>query len=286
MKASGMTWNNAKRPVNLWSVTILLLLVLASLTGYVGNVDAVCAQMHWGECIYTWGYNDRSGLGWLVPSNTTLYTPLLTNASITHWIEGEITIFPFDLQPHTTATVGLYANGALIDIFTTENLSQSSAVGVGGSCVEGKCESLMIEQISHSTAIFSDWTWELGLYHQVDLLSTIASGSVVALAFEASTPIWVSAVNQSSGLTYEEKNPSFIPLPETFTSTSEQSPYTVAAWVYSPNPSTASGLGIAPGLSLALLTLPFASVLIAIAAILVSRWMSVRRRNNGRPEAD
>jgi len=266
-----------RRLVTFKSVTISLLVILTSLTGYVGKVDALCAQQHWGECIYTWGYSGNNGLGWLAPSNTTLYTPLVTNASITNWMQGEVTIFPFQVEPHTSATVGLYANGALIDSFTTGNLSVSSAVGYGGSCVAGKCESLMLKSISPSIANFSDWTWEVGLYHQLSWLSPIASGSVVALAFEVSKPVWVSVANQSSGTTYEETHASFVPLPETFPSTSEQSPHTVAAWIWSPNQNAPTGVGGAPWLPLAFLVLPFALVLTVIVAILVVLRVSRRR---------
>jgi hypothetical protein len=274
--ASGLSRNGSRRHSTALSVTVLVVIILASLTSYVRRVDALCAQEHWGECTYNWGYTDRDNLGWLVPANTTVYTPLQTNITITNWMEGEIVVFPFHVEPLTSAIVGVYVNGELEWTVSYGNLSQNSVGGYGGSCNAGKCGSLMLESISPDLAIFSDWTWELSLYHSFPSQS-IASGSTMALAFEASKPLWVSVDNQSSGFTYEDTRLSFTSLPATFPQNSPQAPYTVAAWVYSPNPH-------APGGPVALLwplqwfvALCFITFLIAIALLVWVRRVRARR---------
>ena len=271
--------NGIRRHSTALSVTVLVVIILASLTSHVRRVDALCAQEHWGECVYTWGYTDRDNLGWLVPANTTAYTPLQTNTTVTNWIEGEITVFPFNVESLTSAVVGVYVNGELLAAVSYGNLSQNSVGGYGGSCDAGKCGSRILESISPNLAIFSDWTWELSLYHSL-MYHSIVSGSTIALTFEASKPVWVSVDNQSSGFTYEETHSSFSSLPAAFPQDSPQSPHTIAAWVYSPNPHAPGGPVVFPWPLQEFIALCLISLLIAVAVIVVVLRVVVRKQHS------
>ncbi len=210
-----------------------LLLILASSTAAVRPADAVCANLHWGECVFSWGNNDPSNVGWLVPANTTLFTPFVTNATIAGWVEGTVTIFPFQYASSTRTVVGLYVNGTLVD---TE---ADWVAGDGGLCTGGVCGSVLLKSLSPDFAVFSDYTMEFGLYRS--LSSSIPSGSTVTLAFEADEPLWVSVSNQTSSPTYEESYNSYMSLPTSLGQEGLQSPHTVAAWVDSPNSSALGG---------------------------------------------
>jgi len=236
------------------AITILLVLaVLVPLGSLVGRVDALCAQTHWGECEYTWGYVNPNQLGWLVPANTTIFTPLLTNASVSNWIQGEVTLFPYNVSRFTEMNLGLYISGKLVASATSQNLSMSGAGGYngvcsggdcvggyGGSCGLGACGPHMLMSISPDLAVFTNWTWEVGIYHTFGWPG-IPSGSTLAMALETSKPVWVSIDNQSSGFSYLQRNPSFTSLPGASPSYDTKSPHTVAAWVYSTNPNAPGG---------------------------------------------
>ena len=222
------------------SIPFILLFVIASVSFAipVRQVNAVCFQSYWGECTYNWGYEDSDSLGWLVPANTTVLTPLMTNVTVTGWIMGDISIFPFHVQKLTLASIGLYVNGALIDESSYKNLSQNSVGGAGGTCNGGFCGSQLLRSISSDLAVFSDWTWELNLYHLVGWTSEIPSGSTITFAFEASKSLWVSIDNLSSGHSYEAAHSLYTNLPTTLQQAGQQTQYTLAAWVYSPNPNS------------------------------------------------
>ena len=154
---------------------VCFLILMVPFAGVVRPAYAACVPLHWGDCIYTWGYR-TSNLGWLVPSNTTLFTPLVTNATIEGWVEGIVTIFPFQYDSSTTTIIGLYVNGKLVDNVTN---GLGGVGGVGGG-------SQLLKSVASDTAVFSDYTMEFALYHSV--YSSVPSGSTVTLAFEANRP--------------------------------------------------------------------------------------------------
>jgi hypothetical protein len=259
-------------------VLALAVVILSTLTTQVRIADATCVQMHWGDCIYTWGYGNRNNLGWLVPSNTTVFTQLPTNATIAGWIEGEVTIFPFQVESSTSTVVGLYVNGELVDTSTSANLSASSVGGSGGSCIVGICGSRIVRPISQNLATFTDWTWELDLYHTVG--QSIPPGSTVAMAFETTKPLWISVNNQSSGFSLEVVHSSFAMLPASFPQDSQLSPYTVAAWVYSPSPSALGGPSILLWAGIGFIALCFIAGLIVVIVVAVARHTGLRKRTS------
>jgi hypothetical protein len=219
----------------------LLALTFLPLPSLVRPASALCAPTSWGECDYTWGYTDPGHLGWLVPSNTTIFTPLVTNMSATGWIEAQAFLFPFHVEPSTSAVLGLYADGKLIASSSYQNLSENDVGGYGGTCTAGVCGSQMVKSVARDLAVFSDWTWELDLYHQIGWPSSIPSGATLNVAFESSKPIWISVDNLPSGSSYYVGHSSFTNLSGSLPTNGSLSSHTVAVWVYSPNPNAPGG---------------------------------------------
>jgi hypothetical protein len=254
---------------------MFLALTLFPLPSLVRPASATCFQASWGDCTYTWGYTDRNHLGWLAPSNTTILTPLVTNKSATNWIESQVFLFPFHVEPSTSVVFGLYADGKLIASSSYQNLSENDAGGYGGSCTAGVCGSHMVKSVFQDLAVFSDWTWELDLYHQIGWLASIPSGATLVVAFESSKPLWVSIDNQTSGHSYYVGHSAFTNLPGNLPANGSQSPHAVAVWIYSPNPNASGGPGTFSFLQWGLISLG-GSLLIAVTAFTAFRRAKVK----------
>jgi hypothetical protein len=274
------------------SAIVLILLALAPLGSLAGRADALCAQTHWGECDYSWGYSNPNNLGWLVPSNTTIFTPLHTNASVSGWMQAEVTLFPYNVSSFTAMDLGLYINGELVASATSQNLSITGAGGYdgvctggqcvggyGGDCSGGVCGTQLLKSVTPDLAIFSNWNWEVGIYHTFGL-SGFPSGSTLAMAFETSKPVWVSIDNQSFGFSYVEANPSFTSLPATSPQYNSKSPYTMAVWAYSPNPNAPGGPVVSSWFPPVLIVFSFLLLIIAITVFVVARSVKVKKQSS------
>ena len=171
------------------------------------------------------GSSGLSTVGWLMPSDTFIWTSYTTNQSLSNFIVATLNVFPYQIQPGTTLHLGLYVNGKLeatqvYDLGASSNAHPATSLSNVGSQLRNFTYSMM----GFTVSLFP-------------LNSVLPSGTTITVSVSVTNATWVQIENMAGStqqtVSYELNGFTASTLPTNLPQTAIAAPYTLSVEVNS-----------------------------------------------------